>query len=943
MKKLVLSLILVGSSLLQANMDLSWSKNFFGYINQMEFEDINNDGKKDIVLGSENAIFAIDSNGTLLWKNYMYSNVSTLMSIQADSDAPKEFAYAGMLDIGLIDNDGTSIGNQTLQYFSTSVRPIAFIGDYITSFAEPDSSSMPGFIYWYEKTNLGYAGTYYNDNATNIPQYGMASVDSDGDGKNDMLFFINNDYSDTSLYRLDENADEIWHVAMPNDDTVALSTLWVGNFSDRKIVAVVGDFKGNVYAYDSNGSIRWHIQLEAQKQIQKIEKSPEGNLLILSNDKPWLMGSATKNVLYEVDQNGTVLWGYDTNASLTTAFCKNSETTVSANGPKISFLDKNGTLISKYNINNNSEGDVRYDVHVLKSTQMDNKQKLFAGWLDVDELLDMNASKTIYEGGTLVESVATGDIDGDGVDEVAFSDSNRLYLFDNQGNELWSKFGYMISNIVNFDDLNGDGKDELITEHDGNITVLNGQGETLWSVEGYYSNIYPGIDLSDYDDDGLHDLFVSSLDYDTQQYLVKVYKGTDGSLLHEYGAIGQGQFIKVMEVNGSKRLYISDYNQLKWVDINATDSTAHYTDYGFSNQKLIFFKDENQNGIADIVIGNSQYISSDEYNLTILNCDLDKYILYNYDYSTQTYSFSGYNNMFTITLPSEAKSITPFDYDKDGVDEILIAYDKGLALYKLDGTKMWDVDSRIDNVNFEENRFYDVKVVHDDSGDKILVSGTSLYIFDKDGRLLEKLKVPIGAVSLGYVLPFDMGKKSNTGTYLAIGGLGIYAYDGLNYDTTNLPKITYKANQWHLVATPVDKSISLNQFKDLKIAWKYQDDKWYMYSSSDAVKEKAQELNIEEFSAIVPTQGVWVKNYADGSISVSGVQNTLPTSLPSSTWSLIGGVKTSVSELHSKYPNADLIYKYTQNGWVGKSYIPDNSLDTLDNIEANEGFWVHVK
>jgi hypothetical protein len=58
---------------------------------------------------------------------------------------------------------------------------------------------------------------------------------------------------------------------------------------------------------------------------------------------------------------------------------------------------------------------------------------------------------------------------------------------------------------------------------------------------------------------------------------------------------------------------------------------------------------------------------------------------------------------------------------------------------------------------------------------------------------------------------------------------------------------------------------------------------------------------------------------------------------------LIGGVKTSVSELHSKYPNADLIYKYTQNGWLGKSYIPDNSLDTLENIEANEGFWVYVK
>ncbi len=132
---------------------------------------------------------------------------------------------------------------------------------------------------------------------------------------------------------------------------------------------------------------------------------------------------------------------------------------------------------------------------------------------------------------------ALGDINGDGYLEVLYPLSNgEIYVLDAATGTLHSSFSAGVPSSIDIwpdytvalGDVDGDGKDEVVVPTSTSVSVYEYRGfifgwVRMWNVGGY-SNGSP-VALANYDGDGLEDVWVI---HDGEVY---IYKGTDGSLL----------------------------------------------------------------------------------------------------------------------------------------------------------------------------------------------------------------------------------------------------------------------------------------------------------------------------------------------------------------------------------------------------------------------------
>ncbi|NPB04736.1 MAG: T9SS type A sorting domain-containing protein [Thermotogae bacterium] len=132
---------------------------------------------------------------------------------------------------------------------------------------------------------------------------------------------------------------------------------------------------------------------------------------------------------------------------------------------------------------------------------------------------------------------ALGDINGDGELEVLYPLTNgEIYVFDALTGSLHSSFAAGVSSSVDIfpdytvalGDVDGDGKDEVVVPTATSVSVYKYAGfifgwRSLWTVSGYTQG--SPVALANRDGDGLPDVWVV---HDGELY---VYKGTDGSLL----------------------------------------------------------------------------------------------------------------------------------------------------------------------------------------------------------------------------------------------------------------------------------------------------------------------------------------------------------------------------------------------------------------------------
>ncbi|TWU23289.1 Lambda-carrageenase precursor [Novipirellula galeiformis] len=108
---------------------------------------------------------------------------------------------------------------------------------------------------------------------------------------------------------------------------------------------------------------------------------------------------------------------------------------------------------------------------------------------------------------TQLNDVAAGDVDGDGIDEIAIArQDGKTTLLDASGKELWSQqlSFYRVQpyvNLVRMGDLDGDGKDEVVIgSQNWRFYVYNGAGKELWQ----YETVHPSRSgtIADLDGDG---------------------------------------------------------------------------------------------------------------------------------------------------------------------------------------------------------------------------------------------------------------------------------------------------------------------------------------------------------------------------------------------------------------------------------------------------------
>ena len=108
---------------------------------------------------------------------------------------------------------------------------------------------------------------------------------------------------------------------------------------------------------------------------------------------------------------------------------------------------------------------------------------------------------------TQLNDVAAGDVDGDGIDEIAVArQDGKTTLLDATGKELWNQQLSFYReapfiNLVRMSDLDGDGKDEVVIgSQNWRFYVYNGAGKELWQYETVHASTSGAI--ADLDGDG---------------------------------------------------------------------------------------------------------------------------------------------------------------------------------------------------------------------------------------------------------------------------------------------------------------------------------------------------------------------------------------------------------------------------------------------------------
>ncbi len=898
-KFLVVSILTVMN--IFALVNLEWSHKYFGSIKEMKFADLNGDGLNEIIVGGENGIFALSGNNGILWSIQNSSSVGKIKTFQFDSDVAPEIAATTWLDGYIIDNNGSIISQTNLvSGWAVSNQPLAILNEKAISYYEDYNSK--GLVH------IGEYAPFFD--ISQVPSNGLYTIDSNLDGSKDTLYAIN--YNNT-LYALDKDGNELWRKSIDTSYGY-LNYLWAGYRLDRKKVILLGTADGYVLELDENGDIIWHTYL--YKPIKKIEHFKKGGFYVVFND--YNLGNLTYDAVTLLgENNGDRLWTHESYKYPTRAMAVDDSLMAASYGTDVGLFDEHGVLIEKTTLSQIKTNSLAFDVNSLSFGKYNSNFGLYIGTMDINRLNDDNSTTTVFSGGSLVQKLYTGDINGDGNDEIALSDENRLYLYDINGKLLWKKDGYTLSDKIGFDDFNGDGKSELIALNKENLEILDENGNIIWSRPSYYSNIYPDIVLSDYDGDGLDDIFISSLNQDTQNYDLRVYSGKDGSTLHTFGSVERCSYINIVNIKGEKEFYFDDFGTLKRVGLDGNVSSSKYSSLFTPTDNLAIFRDIDNDGVIDGVLA-----SYDSENLYINLYDL-----------TKEGTTDALKDTITISANEEVKDLKVLDYNDDGVYEFLVAYPSKLVLYNKDGEEIWKQNT-VDK--FGDNRMLSKITI---LGNLIFASGKELYIFDKNGNKLQDINPTNYASGSEYYLPFDIAISNNSNIKLIVGSMGVFAYGGIQTDISDISKISYKSG-WNLVATPTNYSIPLSEISSLLIAWEYDNGEWKVYTTNEADSEKAEDLNISKFESIVPKKGVWIKTSSDGEVIVNGNPNEIP-SLKNG-WNLVGGVGMSVENLHKIYENSDIFWKYKDGQWIGKCFIDGTDLNNLSQVDANEGFWVHT-
>lgn len=918
-------------------MQITKRDDFVGKINTLKVKN------NILYIGGEGGIIAFDENMQKVFVSTEVGTVENISLVNIDSDDKDEVLVSGWLSFSLIDDDGTRIAkNDIFASMVSSAMPITHYMDGDTLkviYSEPGDSSINDSIkeYSYTKGDEWFNPVWnlYLDEYASVPTGGLKYT-------NGYLYSMQIGYQHNMISKHDvTNGDVIDEL----NSSLALSTFEIDTQNDRLLVGADNSLK--IYKLSDFSLLHTYNTTEYIKTIKYFDNK----IAIVANDKGWISDATSNEVfILELTTEGLEQKFYlQTNEKETNALDFASDGSVYFNvGTKLFKVD--GTTYEKTvekDLDNGIYDPIYNNIQAISAIAFGDFN-ITVGSLDIYGLNSQGQFQTAYTNGFLAQNLSFVNIDSDQAQEKWASDGwYRTYLFDDNGSILWSlPFGTSIAKEY---DINNDGTNELVMlGNDYNVTAFNKNGELVFSHGDNVLN----FDIKDIDNDGLAEIaYIKYSDYNSN----------DGDILKVVDTDGKVEFEKDIYT------YVTNINLFSYVknpnggySIVFNDNTTYRVDL---NESLPMQYIEGDGFVDDFFISAEIKNIDSDTEMELVRATKDG--VYAYDiFPEPTYDEAGYLehpmplSQFDFNTPlTELRGMALFDKERDGTYEILLTYDEKLALYSLDGTKIWEYTDTVDTGLYEDNHFTHIKPLYADDGNhKIYVSGYSLYEFDKNGNFLSKAKATSSYMvnsSGNYANPFDINNEGE----IFLGQLGYYDINTNVSTVLSNPVVSLKKG-WNLISFPVVLTLShdelLQKFPNAEHFWGYNNSSssTWSYASNKSANESLFDTHIVSLSQ---ENGFWVYNTKDEDISFDGTKYDISTntnfSLLTDKWKLWGNPTiTDASEICLLNENLKVIWAYN-GAWSAhgctseySGYIDDiDSLPALETLKDAQGFWSYIQ
>ncbi|MBN2782761.1 MAG: VCBS repeat-containing protein [Campylobacterales bacterium] len=926
-------LLLVLLSLNLYALQTSWNGYFVDRITKVKIHDLDKDGVKELVIAGEEGVVVTTMSGDVKFVNSEFNSVETLEFMDVDGDGKDEILVANWLDIGVIDDDGEKLARDTIVY-SMSFHSLS------SDFYEVDGSVKVVLAdqNGNSQTSENIVQYTYNPSINSFNYDWIKPIELWANvQKGDVKVVSNKAYTlvttyehskleqrslaDGSVLKEYNTTDSITAYAIKDDSNIALVALdkQDSSYNHTYTLAILNL---DTFSIDSN--------ITLDKNIDEIEIF-EDNILLTTSTYNYPNGYDRKTYLFSIDAQNQLtqkfVYSSQSEELYDLLLYKDADKlqVVLAENKSVTVLDENGSTTKEFNLS----GYVNNYINGL-SLAVD-AGELYVGEMDLYKLSDSGV-ENIYDNGSLVNNIYLGNLDIDADNEVVVSDGRKVYLYDD-GKRVWSKNEYLLD--VAFGDMDGNGIDDIVSASGDSIKVFNYSGDLIWE----YNTTDEVLALDTYD-----------IDNDANKEIVFL----------EYGYSG-GDKIKIVEQN---------------------KSITQEWDTGESVTNIHLFEVVKNGDNYSILVGlqnpmrydiGSQYGSYIDYKGFISRASKADVLDYNKDGKLELlHVYQDWQNdswsvvvssikpidpsesLFEIELGSEEIwSVRWFDYDSDGVSEILVAQDSVLSLYKVDGTKVWSYDEQIDEWN--KNRFRNLEIAYQESGaHKIFTGAYEVFEFDRLGHYINSIDPSENfMVSSSYANPFML---SNNGE-LILGQVGVF---GISSGIVPIieDKSIYLQQGWNLISIPVDTTLDVDaidvKFSNASNIWRYKDGEWQYHSRlSENMIYVTHNTDYATFDTLTKGEGFWVYNDVAQSVEFDGQEyNTTATgyfTTAYSGWHLLGaGTPILSSDIASLKLTLISVWSY-KNGW--SVYSPKESLqDAIEALELNHldaidngvGFWINL-
>lgn len=926
------TILLLFLSPLVADFSLNWSKHFLGKINTTKLHDIDKDGKNELILAGENGLFVLGNNGELLFKNNKLLGVETVKFIDMDGDGKDEILLANSLSFAILDDDGKTLASWLgLSTFSTHKLAIDAFKDsnnmtqiIVSNQSSSNGSSTGETIYWFNYNpttkNISYDILKNAQYGYTIPKDGIKVI-------NDKVYIIYNSYEDSFIERFSLTKDfEKKYTISPKE--------YIFNIHEINGALVLQGSDNIRLISKESGNTITTLNLDSVQNMQWLE-----NKMFVSRFKDSYTDKTSKAMIYTLnnDNSFTKDFEYDAQGKEIKAYkiYKNSaneiELLLSFEGFAKRF-DIAANELNSYDLTHGLDF-IYFDINSIETGLYGDSFKTILSSIDIVSASENNSTTKIFDNGLLVKNIFTEDIDNDAKNEYVVIDDYHTYLYDDNGSRVWTK--YYKANDVAFADLNLDGNLDVVLSNQNGIFAYNKQGNGIYSL---LVDDIKKFDIAHMNQDNILDL--AYIQYTDNGNDIKVVDLNNTTVFEKKIniPIPNINFLKIIQrKDNTNPSLLVNMGSTFLFELDGSSDEIEYNNFIDSNFITYAFDDYDKDG-QDEFVRSFKDEESSKYGI--------KYVAIEHNTSSEVTK-----NSFFIGS-DEIRGIALLDYDNNGDNEVVVATGKKLALYKKDGTKVWEFDQKLDESSL--NHFTHVKTaLQSDGNHKIYVSGYKLYEFDKNGNYIDVIKPSnryMVSSSDAYANPFVL---NNDGT-ITLGQTGVFHIKAELNSLLQTKTLSLNAG-WNLVALPVKTTLNstqlLEKFNHGKWFWKYDGSQWHLLYPAGGFQGNH---SFDLISSLNWGEAIWIYNNNAQDIEFFGESYAVEKSSSfvnsEFQWSMLGvGNTTPIQTLFDANNKINIIWKYSSNDkeWkanspydIHKQTLENNNIKLLEVLNAGDGFWM---